>query len=928
MKRKKFYILLFIVLPIILISTFVYGKMNNNQIKGVEDDPLNHFETILVECRYVNNHKNVSTVFDYNDGLFLKDSTEFSPDIAKASVVLACAAYNSSMINTIFSKNNLNMSYVGNGKYNYSRTGSINDMDYVAYSFGRKVINYNGVDYALYCIPVRGTPGSIEWFSNFKLGTRNDGFHEGFYAAADEVINNMNKVISKDSIPKERRIIWIMGHSRGAAVSNLVAGRLSTENYGIADKNHIFCYTFACPSVGKNVDESLTNIYNFNNPGDCVPTLPFEEWGYSRYGKTEILDLNQFDNVTRHFDGVFKGTKTTEGFKNTLKNICPQENDYNTPQNQFIFGLFAYILDGNKDEDCSFTDFLSYTGYNMTKATIDQLKYSADLSQMKKSIDQMSEDCVNNTSFLEQAISTTSNMSDEEFETYISENQNKFDDIKKAYGYNIRNKTDLDIVLGHINEEYKGLNDLTSVFSSLIGWMVDTDYKIMESFTDGHTQSTYVTWINSMYYGCEGWGGNDKIENVTDSVYLECCDENYKVRFIGSGCFEFCDNIKSVTLDDVIKIGADAFSGDKAISKLEWGENIKIIDAFAFYDCSGIEHAIEIPDNAECLDYKAFAYCTGIPELILPVDIENYYSFEGCTGIKKITFTKGKTGVMRDRLGFRATEDYDNANVNYNFSIGYCTTNLETVVFKEGVTHIGDYAFFNDDERSNLTVVEMTSDVSSIGEGAFGNCKKLNTIDLSGVNEYGKKAFLNCYELESIVINNNVTELPDSVFAGCVKIKQLTLPLNLKTIGFQAFDGCAGIIKSIVIPEDVESIGTAAFRNCDGFSDITIPVDVKYADNTFEGCLGIQKITYTKGKSGVMLDRYIPSSGNEEENQVFYKHTLEYCARNLEEVVFEEGITRIGNYSFYEDEGKKNLIKVRLASSIKSIGSKFNNKNS
>nr|MCR5105547.1 leucine-rich repeat domain-containing protein [Eubacterium sp.] len=133
-------------------------------------------------------------------------------------------------------------------------------------------------------------------------------------------------------------------------------------------------------------------------------------------------------------------------------------------------------------------------------------------------------------------------------------------------------------------------------------------------------------------------------------------------------------------------------------------------------------------------------------------------------------------------------------------------------------------------------------------------------------------------------------------------------------IGDYAFEENT-LIKSIVIPDGILEIGTGAFKNCKNISDITIPVDIKYNGNyynnypTFYGCNGIEKITYTKGKTGIMPDR-LPESGTDartDTDHYYYGSCLEYASDGystsyyrsvLKEVVFEEGITHIGDYAF------------------------------
>lgn len=93
-----------------------------------------------------------------------------------------------------------------------------------------------------------------------------------------------------------------MGHSRGAAVANIVAGRLMDE--GVISGSQLFAYTYACPSVSRNGVSSYSNIYNFNNPGDLITCVPLEKWGsytWKRYGKTILLLDSHKENFKNRF---------------------------------------------------------------------------------------------------------------------------------------------------------------------------------------------------------------------------------------------------------------------------------------------------------------------------------------------------------------------------------------------------------------------------------------------------------------------------------------------------------------------------------------------------------------------------------------------------------------------------------------------------
>ena len=58
-----------------------------------------------------------------------------------------------------------------------------------------------------------------------------------------------------------------------------------------------------------------------------------------------------------------------------------------------------------------------------------------------------------------------------------------------------------------------------------------------------------------------------------------------------------------------------------------------------------------------------------------------------------------------------------------------------------------------------------------------------------------------------------VTAIDDSVFSGNTVLTSVSLPQNLKTLGWFAFSGCTSL-KSATIPANVKEIGYDAFSHC------------------------------------------------------------------------------------------------------------------
>ena len=171
--------------------------------------------------------------------------------------------------------------------FNYDK--SLNDTsDKVAYAIATKPLSTGET---LISVVVRGGGYGCEWSSNFHVGS-GEYYHEGFYTAMSEVYGN---VVSSIDAAGRPCTLWITGYSRGAAVANLLAGKMDdlsmTDDRVKADK--IFAYTFATPQgVTTKMhpsDARYENIFNIVNPGDPVPSVALSSWDFTRYGVTKKL---------------------------------------------------------------------------------------------------------------------------------------------------------------------------------------------------------------------------------------------------------------------------------------------------------------------------------------------------------------------------------------------------------------------------------------------------------------------------------------------------------------------------------------------------------------------------------------------------------------------------------------------------------------
>jgi hypothetical protein len=859
---KKRYLFLPVLLLLIVVLAVAVFAADSIGIPQASEDILEYPYTF--HTGGLKNDKNIRSYFPYSDKMLLGDANTLNGDVAKASMALAFAAYHRDNVNSA-------LGAIGYTAYDnapaYQRIDELTiwDNDAVAYTIAYHDCIYQGENYRIYCVPVKGTSGNAEWFSNFHLGDGN--MHEGFQIAAETVYQDLTYRMAGDGLDPDHRVIWLTGHSRGAAVANIVAGWLVKRYDALSSR--VFGYTFACPSVSTTADTSLHNIFNFNAPGDLIPLLPCqgEGWGFKRNGVTidkwsgdldgkwtEEADAPFYANVARQFqrhaDGEAFDQRERSTWNSLLHSFVPDRASFYSRQN--VLAVVAYMLGGNTQANLG--DLILYCGYNKLDRFADDLNRLTDIKGGIQAVQNQLSTAQQKLELANQMLGDMDGMTAEQEEEYLSKHSSEVQELSNYSGVQIIGSSAISDVVNMINTTIRVGGDLLDILQSGDDLFFDADGNILTAVKHGHSQVDYASWINSLFCGYQGWYQYSDAFQITDAY----------AKSVGSECFYECSNLLNVKLTRMNYIG------DRA-----------------FYNCSSIESA-DLGDVATLQDY-AFYGCTGLREVTVPVDLyTGAYRFFNCESVETIHYTKGKTGVMPDHVD----NSYSGAYYR-SYLQGRASASLRQVDFAEGITHIGDYAFYTGGSNTVLQSVQLPNSLESIGSYAFYGQAGITDIQIpAGVKEFGAYSFYNCAGLKDVSFNAEVTTIPYACFYGCTGLTEL------------------------VIPDTVESLADRAFYGCTGFREVTIPVDMYTGSYQFYDCSNIEAIHYTRGKTGVMSDR-----GDNSYSGPYYQRYLEYQARSsLGHVDFAEGITRIGDYAFYTGGSNSVLQSVQLPSTLESIG--------
>ena len=129
--------------------------------------------------------------------------------------------------------------------------------------------------------------------------------------------------------------------------------------------------------------------------------------------------------------------------------------------------------------------------------------------------------------------------------------------------------------------------------------------------------------------------------------------------------------------------------------------------------------------------------------------------------------------------------------VLHGFDGKHDAESLEEVTLPEGLTYLGNYAFFG---AAKLKSITLPSTLTTIGLAAFDECAGLTDITIpSDVKTIKEGAFGGCTGLTSVTIPDNVETLGQNVFEGCTQLTSINIPKRVKSMGAHMFGGCTAL---------------------------------------------------------------------------------------------------------------------------------------
>jgi hypothetical protein len=194
------------------------------------------------------------------------------------------------------------------------------------------------------------------------------------------------------------------------------------------------------------------------------------------------------------------------------------------------------------------------------------------------------------------------------------------------------------------------------------------------------------------------------------------------VTNIGSGAFNYCLNLKSVTISNGVKsIGAEAFYGCGGLTSVNIPKSVTSIGRGAFRGCRELT-GITIPNSVKSIGDQAFYGCGGLASVTIPNSITGIGGavFADCTGLRSVTIPNSVKSI--GRVAFQNCKSLKSITIpgsvtTIEESAFILCTGLTNVTIPKSVKIIENYAFLN---CAGLTSVTFAKG-SSITNADFGS---------------------------------------------------------------------------------------------------------------------------------------------------------------------------------------------------------------
>lgn len=406
-----------------------------------------------------------------------------------------------------------------------------------------------------------------------------------------------------------------------------------------------------------------------------------------------------------------------------------------------------------------------------------------------------------------------------------------------------------------------------------------------------------------------------------DSALWYCDKDSDTLHITGNGAIadqtqsgapwiQLSDKVANVLISkDIDTIGSYAFSGMKKLSSVSLS-NISSIRDYAFLDCPSLSQLM-LPDDLSFIGKDALAANDGVKVFCTP-------------------------GTSAEKAAKAAGIDCDTISGTCGASAAYAYNSGSATLTIFGSGAVDDYS--DGSERpwdaiiNDIRKVTITGSIDKIGKNAFSGAASLESLDLGNVKSIGEQAFANCPKLNTLVIPETMTYAAQSAFYDDIGITAIVIHDTFESAGQAAFFTAAAN-ENTVIYYTGDADKWAGIKKAPDNSVLesaklyTNIISGRYSDNIWWVFIP------DNGELRIIGSGNMPASSPETAPWSEYDSSIR-CVRisenissvgdnafagmtSLEKVVLHDNITSIGNGSF---RNCTLLSEINFGDSLRSVG--------
>lgn len=302
------------------------------------------------------------------------------------------------------------------------------------------------------------------------------------------------------------------------------------------------------------------------------------------------------------------------------------------------------------------------------------------------------------------------------------------------------------------------------------------------------------------------------------------------VNSIGSGAFRGCSGLTDLNIpNSVMSIGGYAFYGCSGLTNMTIGSLVTNIGSEAFYGCSALTsikvqiddissfcnnavvglikssfgrsvllidgngneiHEISVPADVTSIGDQAFQNCTGLISVVMPNSVTSIgsYAFWGCNNLTNVVIPTSVTSITGSSF-------HDCYNLSVKVPVtdysAFCNNQIIYLVRH----NIGAPIYLIDEKGNTIEEFVIPEGVTNIGEYAFYYCMGLKNVRIpNSVTNFDGYAFEGCSDISSVIIGNGIQTIRTRAFRNCPKLTDVyCYAENVPTVNLYSFDGSTNI---------------------------------------------------------------------------------------------------------------------------------------